>query len=164
MLLGLGRAGASGQKRGGGHWVYTRMGPLLYLHTGQAVVDRMLTDLLNRAPFLDAHLGPELRRQLPEYVAEVMASFPAATGYPDQQGSDDQIHTERWSLRFWVLHRLTKKFDSWVRLTRILLLLHPTSAASERAFSVLETGFTAQQRTAMHDYIESIMMRKFNGA
>ena len=44
----------------------------------------------------------------------------------------------------------------------MLLLVQPSSAAAERAFSILSNSFTDTQRSSLEDYIEISIMIQYN--
>ena len=50
-----------------------------------------------------------------------------------------------------------------VREARKIFLCQPSSAAAERAFSLLKASFNEQQDSALEDYIETSLMLQYNG-
>ena len=44
-----------------------------------------------------------------------------------------------------------------------MILIQPSSAAAERAFSLLNSIITANQESALADYVEVSLMLQFNG-
>lgn len=50
----------------------------------------------------------------------------------------------------------------WSAAAAKMLLLQPSSAAAERAFSLLKASFGEQQDNALQDYIEASLMMQFN--
>ena len=53
------------------------------------------------------------------------------------------------------------ELPNWVNAFQLLLLVQPSSAAAERAFSLLENSFNHQQRSSHEDYITvSVMLHR----
>ena len=50
----------------------------------------------------------------------------------------------------------------WAAAFRLVLLVQPSSAAAERAFSILQCCFNEKQRSSLEDYIELSIMLQFN--
>ena len=50
----------------------------------------------------------------------------------------------------------------WSACARKVLLVQPSSAASERVFSMLKASFHDQQDNSLQDYIESSLMLQYN--
>ena len=50
----------------------------------------------------------------------------------------------------------------WAAACKKVLLIQPSSAASERVFSLLENSFRNTQARAMEDYIEVSLMLQYN--
>ena len=59
--------------------------------------------------------------------------------------------------------RHEKLLPSWSMEARKLFLSQPTSAAAERAFSLLKALFNYRQEVALEDYIETSLMLQYNG-
>ena len=53
-------------------------------------------------------------------------------------------------------------FPKWVSALQKILLIQPSSAASERVFSLLKASFSEQQECALQDYIEASVMLQYN--
>ena len=51
---------------------------------------------------------------------------------------------------------------TWAATARKILAMQPSSAATERVFSLLKSGFSNQQDNSLQDYIESSIMLQFN--
>ena len=50
----------------------------------------------------------------------------------------------------------------WAAAFQKILLMQPSSAASERVFSLLDNSFKDNQASAMEDYIEASLMLQYN--
>ena len=99
-------------------------------------------DALIVFPFLSGNLDG-LKRELPAYTA-------AAEG----------IDPDYDVLTFWKDHKAT--LPSWAAAAAKVLLVQPSSAASERVFSLLKQSFGDQQYNSLQDYIEASLMLQHN--
>ena len=105
---------------------------------------RCLEELKN-FPFVDDATIPNLATELPLYLT-------AADGV--------MCDSEEEKLVWWAAHQDT--LLHWVALVRKLLLIQPSSAATERVFRDLST-LSAEQEGALEDYTEaSVMIRYHN--
>ena len=50
----------------------------------------------------------------------------------------------------------------WSLLVKKLLLIQPSSASAERAFSLLTSAFSSQQDRQLEDYLEASIMLQYN--
>ncbi len=50
----------------------------------------------------------------------------------------------------------------WADAAQKVLLVQPSSAASERVFSLLKASFNEQQDSTLQDYLESSLMLQYN--
>ena len=50
----------------------------------------------------------------------------------------------------------------WSQAVKKVLLVQPSSAASERVFSLLNAAFNHQQEGALQDYVECAVMLQYN--
>ena len=50
----------------------------------------------------------------------------------------------------------------WSSAAAKILLLQPSSAAADRAFSLWKASFGEQQESALQDYIEASLLLQFN--
>ena len=62
-------------------------------------------------------------------------------------------------LVFWRSH--SPNLSHWAAAAKKILVVHPSSAASEMAFSLLTSTFHDQQSQSLVDYIELSMMLQF---
>ena len=101
-------------------------------------------DQLTKIPFLntDACIN-DFQRELPAYIAAA-------------EGVRPDIEVTTW----WSHHE--RELPNWAAACRKVLLMQPSSAASERVFSLLENSFHANQARAMEDYIEASLMLQYN--
>ena len=65
-------------------------------------------------------------------------------------------------LTWWANHKDT--LPHWSSLVKKLLLIQPSSASAERAFSLLTNAFRSQQESALQDYLEASVMLRYNNA
>ncbi len=61
---------------------------------------------------------------------------------------------------WWKKHE--EELPKWSGACKIALLFQPSSAAAERAFSVLNNSFNEYQYSALEDYIEASVMLQYN--
>ena len=52
--------------------------------------------------------------------------------------------------------------DVWAKAARIIFAMAPSSAASERVFSLVKTMFGKDQITSMADFIQGSLMLRYN--
>ena len=62
---------------------------------------------------------------------------------------------------FWLNHK--DRLPTWFAAYQKVLLLQPSSAASERVFSILNNTFNNQQQRCLQDLIETSLMLQYNG-
>ena len=100
-------------------------------------------DSLKSFPFInDDHLRG-LKDELPVYLSKCA----------DTDG--DFCPLEWW-------RRTSADIPTWSACARKVLLIQPSSAASERVFSMLKASFHEQQDSSLQDYIESSLMLQYN--
>ena len=88
--------------------------------------DCAAVDSLSAFPFFDQSSLDDLKVELPSYLAAV-----------------EDISPTYDPLEFWKTHELS--LNCWARAARKVLLVQPSSAASERVFSLLNNSFGHQQ-------------------
>ncbi|CAN0084645.1 unnamed protein product, partial [Laminaria digitata] len=143
-------------ERFGGHAGATFAGQLLMYKAARAIdpkfillhagVNEVDVQGLARFRFVTPQLLSELKTELVSYFA-IVKSLPSHT-----------IATRD----FWLAHR--QQLPVWFGLVRKLWLIQPSSAMMERAFSVMNNIFGAQQTTALNDLFEiSVMLRHNRG-
>ena len=95
-------------------------------------------------PFLDSEtIMDGLKQELPSYQAKVMDLDPAID-----------------ILQWW--HQNERDLPCWAAAARKVFLVQPSSAASERVFSLLKSSFSSQQQNSLQDYIEVSLMLQYN--
>ena len=95
-------------------------------------------------PFLNSgEILDNLKAELPQYLALATDISP-------------QVDPVDW----W--QRNSANLPHWSNAASQVLLVQPSSAAAERVFSILNSCFTDQQETSLHDYIESSLMLQYN--
>ena len=95
-----------------------------------------------------------LARDLPSYVARARGDPVSAHGQDD--GDDNAL--QRW----WMKHG--PHVGSWGAAYCACLLMVPSSASAERAFSLLKATFSSDMLSSHEDYREVAVMLQFNGA
>ena len=104
----------------------------------------ILVDSLTAFPFLNKQsIIESLKTELPAYLS--LAKDVAPTIDP---------------LKWWDGHQ--NDLPNWSKALEDVLLVQPTSAASERVFSMLKQSFGPQQDHSLHDYIEASLLLQFN--
>ena len=101
-------------------------------------------DSLKSFPFLNDDHIKGLKDELPVYLSK--CSDTDANFCP---------------LEWW--KRSCGDLPTWSACARKVLLVQPSSAASERVFSMLKASFHDQQENSLQDYIESSLMLQYNG-
>ena len=84
-----------------------------------------------------------LKGELPSYLAKV-------------SDIDSSIEVLQW----WSQNELS--LPCWEAAACKVLLVQPSSAASERVFSLLNAFFNPQQQSSLQDYIETSQMLQYN--
>lgn len=101
-------------------------------------------DVLTSIAFLnDAAMIANMKNELPRYLARA-------------DGIADGVDPIRW----WKENEAELPF--WSAAAKLILLMQPSSASSERVFSILTTAFGHLQDLALQDYIECSLMLQFN--
>ena len=63
-------------------------------------------------------------------------------------------------LKWWSNHE--EELPQWSQVCKNVLLLQPSSAATERVFSILESSFNKKQTHSLQDYICASVMLQYN--
>ena len=101
-------------------------------------------DELHHFPFsAEPDVLSSLKADLPSYLARAEGT------------NADVNHLDWWKQSAVVL-------PHWATIARKVLAVQPSSAAAERAFSLLNSGFSDQQDNSLQDYIEASVMLRFN--
>ena len=106
--------------------------------------DAAAVDTLRCAPFFDAD-------NVIQPLQGALAAYQALT---------DDVVAEVNVLEWWSQH--SKEIPSWASACKQILLLQPSSAASERVFSLLQNSFNNRQERALEDYIETSLILQYN--
>ena len=104
--------------------------------------DSGMVDSLVSFPFLTSSISA-LKDELPHYIA-----------------SSEDVNPTHDPLEFWKDHQDT--LPAWAAAARQILLVQPSSAASERVFSLLRNSFGERQQCSLQDYIEASLMLQYN--
>ena len=103
-----------------------------------------IDEALSTVPFLNTKQELDgLKAELPAYLAKAA-------------DTDQQFNILEW----WKLN--APELPKWSAAARKVFLIQPSSAASERVFSLLKNSFGAQQDNALKDYVEASLMLQFN--
>lgn len=100
-------------------------------------------DCLDVFPFFSGEVMDGLKEELPLYLAK-------------SEDTDEQICPVKW----WKDNMIA--LPRWASAASKVLLVQPSSAASERVFSLLNASFSEQQEHTLKDYIESSIMLQYN--
>lgn len=76
------------------------------------------------------------------------------------QALTDDVAAEINVLEWWSQH--SKEIPSWASACNQILLLQPSSAASERVFSLLQNSSNNRQERALEDYIKTSLILQYN--
>ena len=99
---------------------------------------------LKSFPFLNSKtILDGLKGELPSYLAKVT-------------DIDSSIDILQW----W--NQNESALPCWATAARKVLLVQPSSAASERVFSLLKASFNPQQQSLLQDYIETSLILQYN--
>ena len=106
--------------------------------------DTTAVDSLSAFPFLNHQsILTNLKGELPTYLALAQDVIP-------------NYDTLNW----WKGH--AHELPYWSTAVQNVVLVQPSSASSERVFSLLKASFGPQQDCSLQDYIESSLMLQFN--
>ena len=72
----------------------------------------------------------------------------------------DEFDTLSASWPWW--KSVARELPAWSSAIQKLVVVQPSSAAAERAFSMLTTMFGEQQHDALEDYIQTSLMLRVN--
>jgi hypothetical protein len=103
-----------------------------------AIDDLAVFPFLNNQGIVD-----DLKAELPLYLAKAA----------DIDSSIDALDWWKMNMNY---------LPKWVSALQKVLLIQPSSAASERVFSQLKASFTEQQESSLQDYVESSIMLQYN--
>ena len=95
-------------------------------------------------PFLNSdRIIDGLIAELPDYVVDAQV-----------------VTTEEEKVKWWCQH--VERLPCWSAAVKQVLLVQPSSAAAERAFSLLSAAFSDQQDRALADYLQASVMLQYN--
>lgn len=107
--------------------------------------DLSAVDKLKAFPFLNNKTVLDgLKQELPSYLAKAA----------DTEISDGDL------LTWWKRHQ--SDLPNWSSSAKKVALVQPSSAAAERAFSILNSTFKSQQELSLQDYVECSSMLQYN--
>ena len=104
----------------------------------------------------------------PDTCVDAVHGFPSLAQYADAIGPElplyaaavEDIHQSAPPLAWW--RRNADKLPRLSQALRIILLVQPSSAASERAFSLLNSLFQSRQERALEETVEATLMARMN--
>jgi hypothetical protein len=105
------------------------------------------------------HAVPALKDVAAALKAEVEAYRIAARAAPAMDHGDVKAFTQG-VLEFW--RKNGTKMPEWCKAARIIFAIPPTSAASERVFSLLEAMFGKGTEQVLSDLIQAALMLRYN--
>ena len=105
--------------------------------------DAASVDQLMSFPFVTSEKIVNLKSELPKYLAKC-------------EDVDETYDVLQW----WKSQELL--LPHWAAIAKSILAVQPSSAAVERAFSLLNSGFSDQQEQLLQDYIEASVMLRYN--
>ena len=70
------------------------------------------------------------------------------------------VTTEEEKVKWWCQH--VERLPRWSAAVKQVPLVQPSSAAAERAFSLLSAAFSDQQDSSMADYLQASVMLQNN--
>ena len=123
-------------------FVYKRMRPTSH---------EFRTDIKSLKCFSTAMIDDFLR-ELPEYTALVMS-----TNFPEPNNYFEMMET---CSQFWLNNRL--RLPNLAVFVQYCYTITTSSAAAERAFSLLKCSFTEQQAVALEDFTATSIMMRYN--
>ena len=107
--------------------------------------DLSAVDKLKAFPFLNNKTVLDgLKQELPSYLAKAA----------DTEISDEDL------LTWWKRHQ--SDLPNWSSSAKKVALVQPSSAAAERAFSILNSTFKSQQELSLQDYVVCSSMLQYN--
>jgi len=98
---------------------------------------------LSALPFVTENMLSALKEEYPLYVA-----------------ATEDISSDCDTLTFW--KQYVSNSPKWKEAAAKVLLLQPSSAAAERAFSLLKNSFGDQQLKSLEDYVEASLVIQYN--
>ena len=102
-------------------------------------------------PLVEHDLLDGMKRELPAYLA-ACAGF--TVDHDDVKAFSDKV------FKWWQNHH--SEFPTWAKAARMVFSFTPSSAASERVFSLLKQLFGDQQLSSLMDYIQGSIMLNYN--
>ena len=94
-------------------------------------------------PFIDSTTVENIKTELPFYLAAA-----------------EEVSAESNPMVWWKAHEV--ELPNWARIFKLVVLVQPSSAASERVFSLLSNSFTFRRESSLKDYIQLSVMLQYN--
>ena len=112
--------------------------------------------------FLRLTIAPLLRKLVPDSLVDRMiaelSEYEKACSTLDWSNDVYAVRIKNVET-FWACHKL---LPAWTEFAHLVLLLQPTSACVERAFSILKYIMGDQQVASLSDKIEASLMLRYN--
>ena len=112
----------------------------------------MVEDLAKITPLAAHDLIPRMLKELPDYLLAANT----CTGFDRSSVKD---FTE--GVLLWWKHN-SSRFPSWAIAARIVFAITPSSAASERVFSLVKAMFGKDQLSSLGDQLQGSVMLRYN--
>ena len=112
----------------------------------------MVDDLVAIKPLAGFDLIAGLKKELPAYLV-------AAASCGGFNRADPEEYS-RGLLKWWRINN--PPFPTWAKAARIIFSMVPSSAASERVFSLVKSMFGKEQLSSLADFVQGALMLRYN--
>ena len=103
-------------------------------------------------PLAGFNLIAGLKKELPAYLV-------AAASCGGFNRADPEEYS-RGLLKWWRIYN--PSFPTWAKAARIIFAMAPSSAASERVFSLVKSMFGKEQLSSLADFVQGSVMLRYN--
>ena len=79
---------------------------------------------------------------------------------PKYWAAAEDVSNKTDIIEWWSSHETD--LPNWAKACRLVLLVQPSSAASERVFSILTNSFSSQQESSLEDCIQLSVILQYN--
>lgn len=118
-------------------------------------------------PYLYKNMSPDDRQKKIDHLCTLPCFQPPANRIRDQASdyvqkcNADSTLSERTDIQEWWL-RHKGSLSAWVKGLCLILLFHPTSAAAERVFSLVNNYVSEQQDKLSDEHMKTQLMVQYN--
>ena len=112
----------------------------------------MVDDLVAIKPLAGFNLVAGLKKELPAYLVAAAS----CGGFNRTDPAEYSIGLLKW----WRINN--PPFPTWAKAARIIFAMAPSSAASERVFSLVNNMFGKEQLTSLADFVQGSLMLRYN--